>query len=167
MIRKSVFAFAAVLAMAGAASAGDINMQLSMSKDDFDATRAHLIAQLDTDRYSEINASDKTSVIEALDRIDSILAKGPAQMSDQDRVDIYNDQELINEITTHAATNSRLYCEREAPTGSHLVRVICLSMATWMERERSGQTSMRNVSHKNNASFSGATTMNAEGPSSR
>ena len=167
MIRKSLFAFAILLAVASAASAGQPNMQVSMSKADFEAARAHLVAQLDTDRFSEINANDKTAVIAALDRIAGHLSKSPDQMSDQDRVDIFNDQELINEITTHAVTNSRLYCEREAPTGSHLVHVICLSMATWMEREQSGQTSMRSFAHKNNASFSGATTMNAESPSSR
>ena len=163
MSRNSLFAIAFLLAMAGAASASQFNMQVSMSKADFDVTRANLVAQLDSDRYSEINATEKTSVIDALDRIGARLAKSPDQLNDQDRIDIYNDQELINEITTHAATNSRLYCEREAPTGSHLVRVICLTMATWMERERSGQTSMRDNAHKANASFSGATTMNPEG----
>jgi hypothetical protein len=142
MIRKSVFAFAVLLAMSGAVSASQFNMQVSMSKTDFDATRAHIVAQLDTDRYSEIKANDKAAVIAALDRISARLAKTPDQMSDQDRIDIFNDQELINEIATQAATNSRMYCEREALTGSHLIRVTCLPMAAWMEREQSGQTSM-------------------------
>lgn len=158
MSRNSLFAIAFLLAMAGAASASQFNMQVSMSKADFDVTRANLVAQLDSDRYSEISPAEKQTVIAALDRIDERLGRTDAtgQLNEQDRVDTFNDQELINTITSHAAADSRMYCEREAPTGSHKVRVICLTMATWMEREHTGQTSMYAIEHNHNNTYSGA-----------
>lgn len=162
MIRKSVIAFTIALAMAGIASANTFDASVVMNKAAFETTKAHLIAQLGTDRYSEIGASEKANVIAALDRISGQLAKAPEQMTDQDRIDIYNDQELINEIATHAVTNSRIFCEREAPTGSHVIHVTCLTMATWMEREKSGQTSLHSVG--GGASKCTASSMGREAP---
>jgi len=142
MFRKSVFAFSFLLALAGAASARQFDVQVSMTKADFDLTRANIIAQLDTGRFADIKADDKSAILHALDRISAHLAKPPELMNDQDRIDIFNDQELINEIATHAAADSRIFCERDQPTGSHLVHVTCLPVSKWMERESSGETHM-------------------------
>jgi len=140
---------ATLFALAGSALAGDkVEMRADLNKADFEATKARLVEQLESDRYKEITPVDKATVIAALDRIDVRLAKVD-KLSEQDRVDIFNDQELINQITTHAAAESRLYCERDAPTGSHRIRVICLTMATWMEREQTGQTAMYAVDRRN------------------
>jgi predicted DNA-binding protein (UPF0251 family) len=141
--------FATFFALAGAAFAEKVEMQVNLNKAEFEATRARLVEQLGSDRYSEITPVDKSAVVSALDRIDARLAKAD-KLSEQDRVDIFNDQELINQITTHAAADSRLFCERDAPTGSHHVQVICLTMKTWMEREQTGQTEMFAVDHNHN-----------------
>jgi len=149
MSRTRTLVIATLLTLTGAAFANKVEMQFNPNKADFEATRAHLIQQLGSDRYSEITPVDKSTVIAALDRIDARLSK-PDKLSDQDQVDIFNDQELINQITSHAAADSRLFCEREAPTGSHRIRVICLTMAAWMEREQSGQTAMYAVERNHN-----------------
>jgi hypothetical protein len=152
MSRKFAFALAAFFALAGAAHADKVVMQVQMSKTDFDAIRSRMIGQLDSDRLAEITPEDKAAVIGALDRIGQRLAK-PA-MDDQDSVDIFNDQELINQITAHAKAESRLYCERESPTGSHVIRVTCMSMAKWMERDADGQKAAHAIvdNHRNTAS---------------
>jgi hypothetical protein len=137
MSRKFAIALAAFFALAGAAYADKVDMQFQMSRSDFDALRTHLIGQLDSDRYAEITPQDKAAVISALDRIGHRLAK--PTMGDQDSVDTFNDQELINQITAHAKAESRLYCEREQPTGTHLTRVTCMTMAKWMERDEDGR----------------------------
>lgn len=142
MIRKCAFAIALMLTMAGAASAREFNVDVAMSKADFEATRLRIVSQLDSGQFSDINAKDKTAILDALDRIGARLSKSPDLMSDQDRIDLFNDQELINEIATHAVANSRIFCERDQPTGSHLVHVMCLPVSKWMEREHSGETHM-------------------------
>jgi hypothetical protein len=94
---------------------------------------------------------DKATVIGALDRISHRLAK--SNMADQDSVDIFNDQELINQITAHAKAESRLYCERYQPTGTHVIRVTCMTMAKWMERYDDGQRAAHAIvdNHGNHA----------------
>jgi len=143
MSRKYALALGVLFALAGAAHADKMDVQVTMSRSDFDALRARIVARLDTDAYAAITPQDKTTVIAALDRIDHHLAKPRA--SDQDGVDIFNDQELINQIMTHASAQSRMYCEREMTTGSHLTRVTCMTIAKWMEREQTGQSAMRAV----------------------
>jgi len=149
MSRKRMLVFATLFALAGSAFADKVELQSTFNKADFEATKARLVEKLDSDRYSEITPVDKGTVIAALDRIDARLGKAD-RLTDQDRVDIFNDQELINQITTHAAADSRLYCERDAPTGSHRVQVICLTMKTWMEREQTGQTAMYAIDRNHN-----------------
>ena len=150
MSRTRTLVLATLLTLTGAALANKVEMQVNPNRADFEATKAHLVQQLASDRYSEITPADKSAVIAALDRIDARLAKSD-KLSDRDRVDIFNDQELINQITSHAAAGSRLFCEREAPTGSHRIRVICLTMAKWMEREQTGQTAMYAVERNHNS----------------
>lgn len=158
MTSKHVLAVVAFFALMGSAAAREVEMPVAMSKADFDVTKAHLIAQLDTDRYSEISPQQKRKVIDALDRIDARLGSpaGSDKINDDDRVAIFNDQELVNTIMSRAVEDSRMYCEREAPLGTHRIRTVCLTMATWMERERSGQTAMHTVQTHQNESFSGA-----------
>jgi hypothetical protein len=140
MSLKYAIATAVFLALASAARADKTDMQVHMSKTAFDAVRSRMIGQLDSDRYAEITPQDKAAVIGALDRIGQRLAK--SARDDQDLVDIFNDQQLINQVTAHAKVESRIYCERDQPTGSHRIRVTCMSLAKWTEREHDGQNAM-------------------------
>jgi hypothetical protein len=143
MSLKYAIALAACFALASAARADRNDAQATMSKADFDVVRSRMIGQLDSNRYAEITPEDKAAVIAALNRIDQRLAK--STMGDQDRLDIINDQELINQITTHASAESRMYCEREMLTGSHITKVACMSWAKWVQRQKDGQTAMTNL----------------------
>jgi hypothetical protein len=141
MSLKYAIALAAFFALASAARADKTEMQVTMSKTDFDAARSRLIQQLDSS--ADIAPKDKAAVIGALDRIGQHLAK--RSKDDQDLVDIFNDQELIKQIATHAKEESRLYCKRNSPTGSHVMKVTCMSMANWTEQEKDGQAAMKNM----------------------
>jgi len=44
-----------------------------------------------------------------------------------------------------------MICDREAPTGSHRVEVLCMTLAAWMERERDGQEAMRRIDYNKTA----------------
>ena len=152
MSLKYVIALAAFFALASVARADKVDMQVHISKAEFDAVRSRMIVQLESDKFAEISPEDKAAVIGALDRIGQRLSK--SSLVDQDSVDIFNDQELINQITSHARAESRLYCERDPATGSHVIRVICMSMAKWMERDADGQKAARAMvdNHRNTSS---------------
>ena len=143
MSLKYAIALAVFFALASAARADKTQMHVSMSKTDFDAARTRMIEQLNSDRYAEITPKDKAAVIGALDRIDQLLAK--SSKGDQDVVDIFNDQELIKQITTHAKVDSRIYCKRNSPTGSHVMKVTCMSLANWTVQEKEAQTAMSDI----------------------
>ena len=143
MSRKHAIAIAVFFAIANPARAEKADVQVMMSKAHFDALKSHMIAQLDSDSYAEITPKDKAAVIGALDRIDQRLAKSP--MVDQDRVDVFNDQALINQITSHAKVESRMYCQRNQTTGSHITRVTCMSLANWRQQEQDGQAAMHSI----------------------
>ena len=150
MSLKYVIALAAILALASVARADKMDVHVSMSKTDFDAVRSRMIAQLDSNSDTGITPKDKAAVIDALNRIDQRLAK--SAMDDQDLMDTYNDQELINQITTHTKEESRLYCKRNHPTGSHVMRVTCMSLGDWTKQEKDAQTAMRAIvddNHRN------------------
>ena len=143
MSRMYAIALAAFFVLASAAYASKIDMSINISKTDFAAVRNRMIEQLDSNRYADITPQDKAAVIGALDRIDQHLGKSPKD--DQDLVDIYNDQELINQITTRAKADSRMYCERDKPTGSHVFKVTCMSLANWKKQEEDAQLAARDI----------------------
>jgi hypothetical protein len=153
-----ILAATLMFALGAPALASGPDVPMAASKAQFHALKAKLASQLETDKYGEIKPDDKRTVLNALERIawryEGIA--NPEQMSEQDRVDMFNDQEIINTIITHAAADSRLICERTAPTGSHLVRVTCMTLAKRKERERMGQESMP---HNENNTFPGAESM--------
>jgi hypothetical protein len=143
----------ALLVLMGSAPAHEVVMPMAMSKADFEASKTRLVGQLDSDRYSEISAADKQTVLTTLQRMDARLAKvgSSDQLSEEDRVDMFNDQEIVNTIITHAAVDSRVICIREAPTGSHRIRVNCQTLAMLKAREKIGQDAMYTMErHKNN-----------------
>lgn len=152
MNRNHALVLAVFFAIANPARADKMDVQIMMSRANFNELRTHMIEQMDSDSYAEITATDKAAVIGALDRIELKLAKSP--VGDQDRVDIFNDQALVNQITARAKIESRIYCEREFPTGSHVMRVTCMSMGRWMERDQDGRNAARAIvdNHRNHAS---------------
>ncbi len=152
MSMKYAIALAVFIALASAARADKFDMHFNMGKTDFDAVRSRMLGQLDSDRYAEITPEDKAAVIGALDRIGRRLAN-PSK-GDPDFLGIFNDQELINQIMAHAKAESRMYCEREQPVGTHITRVTCMTMGKWMERDEDGRKAARAIAenHGNTAS---------------
>jgi hypothetical protein len=156
MINVRVLAVA-LFALMESAFAREVVMPMAMNKADFEVSKARLIEQLDSDRYSEITPQDKQTVLATLQRMDTRLTKVASsdQLSEQDRVDMFNDQEIVNTITTHAAVDSRLICTREARTGSHRIRVTCQTLAILKARERIGQETIYAIHRHDNNTYSG------------
>ena len=85
--------------------------------------------------YSEISSADRGKVRGSLDRISAMLdgGKSPDALTADQKVDLYNTQEVINTLLTQARADSRVVCARDAATGSHRRVTTCNTVA---ERDR-------------------------------
>jgi len=103
------------------------------------------LAQMDTiekalndgETYSEISSQDRNAVREALGRIATTLSQSNGQaINSEDKTRLINDQNLVNQILSEAAVDSRMICRREATIGSLRTTTVCKSVA---ERKRAAQ----------------------------
>lgn len=98
-----------------------------------------VLADLNGDKYREITPDNKSKVAEAMNRIQHRLegVSNIDRLPEPTRVEIFNDQSLINNILTQAAADSRLICKREKTIGSNFPQNNCLTVA---ERRRQKTT---------------------------
>lgn len=103
-----------------------------------------------SDRYAEIRRTERVRVFEALEEM-SVLLSGVQSVEDlemAERVEVFNLQEEINTILTRAHENSRLICERQTRTGSHLIRSQCQTVADRKATKERGQETLRDALHR-------------------
>lgn len=139
MRKLFVFTLATGLAISGAAAAGKPAVESAQfDPANFPAQREAIIKGLRGKTYAELSAEDREAVVAALSRIEDRL-EGISRIEDMDKRDqtaLFNDQELVNNLLTEAAADSRLICRREKFVGSHRTTNICLTVA---ERRRLAQ----------------------------
>lgn len=98
----------------------------------FAEQRRSLELELETgERYREIVGEDREAVSAALVRLSEHLGKVNSinQLDEKAKLQVFNDQELVNNILTRAAADSRMICKRETPTGSRMPVNICKTVA--------------------------------------
>ena len=94
--------------------------------------------------YSEISAENRMRVVDALGRIDALLGKGGhASLPDKDKIEVFNDQELVNTVLSKAREDSRLVCTREKKVGSHRTTNSCKTVAERRRDMEESQNSLR------------------------
>ena len=126
------WAFALILA-AGGATAAESAQQESLrvaSPAEFAASRALIeTAVRESDQYRDLQEQDQRKLFKALDQMQATLAgvTSVEQLDDETRTQLYNDQELINNVLTQARDDSRMICKREKKVGSHRVTNICIT----------------------------------------
>ena len=112
----------------------------------FEAQREAILKALgDGETYVEIAPENRQAVKGSLARISNLLggAQSVDQLSEGAKVEVFNEQEKINNLLTEAREDSRLQCSRERPTGSHRPKTICKTVAERrLERDRA-QDSLR------------------------
>ena len=119
--------------------------QLSLAEGEFAAQRAKIEKDLaDGKTYVELSSVDRSKVVESLNRLSGMLdgVESVDQLSENQKVAVFNTQEEINTILTQAAEDSRLVCERRRTTGSHRVSTSCETVA---ERGRRRETDQENL----------------------
>lgn len=101
----------------------------------FAAQAQQIRTDLAGDTYAEINREDRVKVGDALGRLERVLGDGASieGMSESQKVQLFNDQELVNITLTKARADSRVVCKREKTVGSHRAVSQCLTVA---ERRR-------------------------------
>lgn len=101
---------------------------------------------LTTEEYSEVGLEDKSKVQTALSRIRAKMGDHSTieQVNAQFRTEIYNDQELINNILTRAHADSRVVCRRERTTGSNRPMQVCMTVAQRRELMENSRDVLRN-----------------------
>src|SRR3546814_1028880 len=92
-------------------------------------------------------SSDVCSSDLALARISATLEQsgGVARLGEEQKVAVFNDQELINNILTEAGENSRLVCKRVKRTGSHMSSNQCMTVAARDRAREHAQEQIRNT----------------------
>ena len=96
--------------------------------------------------YSEISAENRMRVVDALGRIDALLGKGGhASLPDKDKIEVFNDQDLVNTLLTQAREDSRLVCRRERPVGSNRPQNICITVAARRQARENGADALRDL----------------------
>lgn len=114
----------------------------------FAAQRAQILEELgDGETYSEIKPAEREKVKSALARISAALAQsgGAAELGEEQKVAVFNDQELVNNILTAAGENSRLVCKRVKKTGSHMSSNQCMTVAARDRAREHAQEQLRNT----------------------
>nr|MBO2468385.1 hypothetical protein [Xanthomonadaceae bacterium] len=106
----------------------------------FEVQRTAILQALQEGRvYAEITPDNRRRVLASLDRMVELLAGRPvAELSEADRIEVFNHQELVNTLLAGAREDSRLVCRRETRVGSHRPTNRCMTVA---ERRRAREES--------------------------
>jgi len=97
------------------------------------------------EKYSEISQQEQQDVRSALNRIaQQIESAGSVDaLSTEQRLRLFNDQELINTILTRAGEDSRMVCKREKSVSTRISSTQCLTVAQRRKMREEAQEHMR------------------------
>lgn len=143
---RSRFIIAVTMLLAAGSVHADDAQPAMLNKHDFMAMKAQVGKDFTQDkRYREITPADQATVTKTLARMDARWQKAEdtAQLSLNDRVEMVNDEQLVDNILQHAAVDSRMVCHREDPIGSHLTKTVCRTVAQMKREQEKSQDSMR------------------------
>ena len=104
----------------------------------------------DGETYAEIAAADRANVKESLARLATIVNENGGSLNPQQRTQLLNEQNTINQILSQAAADSRLVCRREAQIGSLRTTTQCKTVA---ERRRDAQEAQETMRRNPSGTF--------------
>lgn len=135
-MNKALILLAAALLFAAPAVAADGALLDVAAGKSFEEQRDKIMVDLaDGETYAEISADDREKVATSLRRIQRVLGeKGSmSALHPDERVELVNEQERVNNILSQAGADSRMVCTREATVGTRLATRVCRTVA---ERRR-------------------------------
>ncbi len=114
----------------------------------FEEQRQALEQEIATgETYRSIAKADKQQVNEALERLSGLLAgiTSVSQLNESQRLKVFNDQQLVNNLLTQAAADSRLVCTRETPVGTRLPIKTCKTVGERRREREVAQDALRDT----------------------
>lgn len=146
LILLAAFSAASAHATISASSSRAVEKQAVDMSSPFEEQKKSIEADLaNGETYSEISRNDRDLVRTALQRISSALASAGSvdALTDGKKAEVFNDQELVNNILTDAGEDSRLVCTREKKVGSHRTTTRCETVAQRRRASEESQKAMR------------------------
>ena len=108
------------------------------NKDDFAAVVAAVHQQmLPGGHYEFASKKDRADIDTQFSAMQTLFDKygTVAQMDENAKVQLFNDQEAVNAVLTHNDSN-RLVCEHIAPIGSNIPKTICKTYGQIQQEQR-------------------------------
>lgn len=147
---KRVLIAAVLFAAAGVAQAipetSNSHAPISVAQGKFAEQRARIESEFGKGgAYSEIRPEDRAKVVASLQKIAKSLegVESVQQLSEEQRVAVFNEQETVNNILTEAHADSRMVCVREVATGSNRRVTNCATVAERRRRRETAQDMLR------------------------
>lgn len=136
-------------ATAPAAFADDDAVSVSTVRGEFEVQREEISKEMQPGgRYAEIEEAAQKEVEKELERMASLLEQGPREnLSERQRVELFNAQEKVNTLLTAAAEDSRVKCQRVKKTGSRLATNVCRTVAEWREYREAAREAVVDRQH--------------------
>ena len=75
----------------------------------------------------------------------TIETRGSTELSADEQVTVFNDQEVVNTVLTSAKDDSRMVCQRVRAVGSNMVTSQCMTVAQRREMRRNSERNMNDV----------------------
>src|SRR5690606_14256195 len=107
--------------------------------------RAAIEAEIrDGHDYAEIKPEQLARARELLGQMERLLGeRNPGELTERQRVDLFNLQDEVNQILLAAEEDSRRICRREKPTGSHRSQTVCRTVAERRRMQEESQEHLR------------------------
>ena len=150
LVAAALLAAVLPLAHASISQAGSAKQkaELDVKHSAFTEQRARIVGQLaDGETYAEISPENRGKVKEALDRMDAQISSAGSvdALTAQQQAEVFNDQELVNNILTKARADSRVVCVREKTVSSRIATTQCQTIAARNRARESALNALRQV----------------------
>jgi hypothetical protein len=112
------------------------------SKDKFDTVAANVREGMKPGgRYEYVKPAERATIEQKLSMMDSLFKQSPtvAGMSQETKIELYNDQEVVNSILTQR-DSERVICKKEAPIGSHIPITTCSTYGQLQDAHKNSET---------------------------
>ena len=134
---------------AAARAAGDIEPPVvernKLDAEAFGTLREQIEAEFDTGgEFAEISDEARRQVRTLMDRMAETLSRVDDidALRENDKIQLFNEQEQVNQLLTAARADSRIKCRRIKRVGTRLNTSVCHTIAEWRLQEEAARDAM-------------------------
>lgn len=149
MTRRSSICLAILLAALLAAPVKANQVDAPDEGAGFSEQKAAIIQKLnDGSTYAQISPEDRSQVLQALDRMERLLAgRSPDALNEDERIAVFNNQEIVHVLLTRAERDSQVVCTRGRTVGTHFRATRCETLAERRNRHEVTELALQRL-HK-------------------